>query len=60
MKFLGTLLNSVLMNYIRIPYAITGILNEHPPAAIRMRKTNQKDKYAEFYNEIRSDLDVAD
>jgi len=43
-----------------VPYAITGILNQHPRAAIRMRKTEQKDKYAEFYSEIRSDLDVAD
>jgi 4-hydroxy 2-oxovalerate aldolase len=43
-----------------IPYVITGNLNQHPRAAIRMRKTDKKDKYAEFYNEIRSDLDVAD
>ena len=43
-----------------IPYAVTGILNRHPESAITMRKTDKKDKYAEFYNEIRSDLDVAD
>jgi len=43
-----------------IPYAVTGILSQHPRAAIRMRQTDDKDKYAEFYNEIRSDLDVAD
>ncbi|MHC5137909.1 MAG: beta/alpha barrel domain-containing protein, partial [Planctomycetota bacterium] len=43
-----------------IPYAVTGILNQHPRAAIRMRQTDNRDKYAEFYNEIRSDLDVAD
>jgi len=43
-----------------IPYAVTGILNQHPRAAIRVRQTDNKDKYAEFYNEIRSDLDVAD
>lgn len=43
-----------------IPYAITGILNRHPESAIKMRKTDRKDKYAEFYNEIRSDLDLAD
>ena len=35
-----------------IPYAITGILNQHPRSAIAMRQTKQKDKYAEFYNEI--------
>lgn len=40
-----------------IPYVITGILNEHPRAAIAMRKTEDKDKYAEFYEEMR---DVAD
>lgn len=36
-----------------IPYVITGILNEHPRAAIAMRKTKDKDKYAEFYEQIR-------
>ena len=35
-----------------IPYAITGILNRHPRAAIAMRKTEGKDKYAEFYEDI--------
>jgi 4-hydroxy 2-oxovalerate aldolase len=35
-----------------IPYAITGILNRHPRAAIAMRKTEDKDKYMEFYSEI--------
>jgi len=35
-----------------IPYAITGMLNQHPRSAIAMRKTANKDKYAEFYNEI--------
>ncbi len=35
-----------------IPYVITGALNQHPRAAIAMRKTEDKDKYAEFYNEI--------
>jgi 4-hydroxy 2-oxovalerate aldolase len=36
-----------------IPYMITGMLNEHPRAAIEMRKTEDKDKYAKFYEEIR-------
>jgi len=36
-----------------IPYMITGMLNEHPRAAIEMRKTADKDKYAKFYEEIR-------
>jgi 4-hydroxy 2-oxovalerate aldolase len=40
-----------------IPYMITGILNEHPRAAIAMRQTDKKDKYAEFYEEILETLD---
>lgn len=33
-----------------IPYMITGILNEHPRAAIALRQDSKnKDKYAEFY-----------
>ena len=40
-----------------IPYMITGILNEHPRSGIAMRKTDQKDKYAEFYQEMRASLD---
>lgn len=35
-----------------IPYAITGLLNQHPRAAIAVRKTDMKDKYVEFYNQI--------
>jgi 4-hydroxy 2-oxovalerate aldolase len=40
-----------------IPYMITGILNEHPRAGIAMRKTENKDKYAEFYQELSRSLD---
>jgi len=40
-----------------IPYVITGILNRHPRSAIAMRKTENKDKYVEFYDEIREHLD---
>ena len=40
-----------------IPYAITGILNEHPRSAIALRKTDRKDKYAEFYQELSHSLD---
>lgn len=40
-----------------IPYVITGILNEHPRAAIAKRKGPDKDKYAEFYEEILEALD---
>lgn len=35
-----------------IPYMITGGLNEHPRTAIAMRHTENKDKYAEFYDQM--------
>jgi len=40
-----------------IPYMVTSILNEHPRAAIAYRKTADKDKYAEFYEEMRDAVD---
>jgi len=40
-----------------IPYVVTSILNEHPRAAMAMRKTEDKDKYAEFYEEMRESID---
>ncbi len=40
-----------------IPYIITGILNEHPRTAIAYRKTEDKDKYAQFYEKIRGSQD---
>lgn len=40
-----------------IPYMLTGILNEHPRAAIKVRQTDRKDHYAEFYEEIKEVLD---
>ncbi len=40
-----------------IPYMITSILNEHPRVAIAYRKTPDKDKYAEFYEEMRDAVD---
>ena len=40
-----------------IPYMVTGMFNEHPRAAIAMRKTGNKDRYAEFYEEIKDVLD---
>ena len=36
-----------------IPYFVTGTLNEHPRSAIAYRKTEDKDKYAEFYEKMR-------
>jgi len=41
-----------------IPYAITGILDEHPKAAIALRKSDKKENYREFYESlIGDDLD---
>lgn len=41
-----------------IPFMVTGILNRHPESAISIRKTPDKDKYAEFYEKIRDSLDT--
>jgi 4-hydroxy 2-oxovalerate aldolase len=35
-----------------IPYAITGILDEHPRAAIAMRESDKKENYREFYESL--------
>ena len=35
-----------------IPYMITGMLNEHPRSAIKIRDSKDKDKYVEFYNKL--------
>ena len=35
-----------------IPYLVTGILNEHPRAAIARRDSEDRDKFAEFYDEM--------
>lgn len=35
-----------------IPYAITGMFNEHPRAAMALRKTEKKDNYREFYESL--------
>ncbi|MFA5145799.1 MAG: aldolase catalytic domain-containing protein [Candidatus Omnitrophota bacterium] len=41
-----------------IPYAITGILDEHPKAAMELRKGPRKDDYREFYEGLAgTDLD---
>ena len=33
-----------------IPYVVTGILNQHPRAAMRIRATEDKNKFLEFYD----------
>ncbi len=35
-----------------IPYAITGMLNEHPRAAMALRKSEQKEDYREFFESL--------
>jgi 4-hydroxy 2-oxovalerate aldolase len=35
-----------------IPYAITGILDEHPRAAIALRESDKKENYREFYDSL--------
>ncbi len=40
-----------------LPYMVTGILNEHPRAAIAYRGTPDKDKYAEFYERLLEGLE---
>ncbi len=35
-----------------IPYAISGMLNEHPKAAIALRDSEQKENYKDFYNSL--------
>ena len=35
-----------------IPYAITGMFNEHPRAAMALRKGGDKDKYLEFFESL--------
>ncbi|MFH1347441.1 MAG: aldolase catalytic domain-containing protein [Candidatus Margulisiibacteriota bacterium] len=35
-----------------IPYMITGILNQHPRAAMALRAGKDKDKFAQFYRDI--------
>ena len=41
-----------------IPYAISGMMNEHPKAAMALRKTLKKENYREFYESLlATDLD---
>jgi 4-hydroxy 2-oxovalerate aldolase len=35
-----------------IPYMITGVLDLHPRAAMKVRKSEQKDEYLSFYNKL--------
>ncbi len=41
-----------------LPYAISGMMNEHPKAAMALRKTENKENYREFYESLMTtDLD---
>lgn len=40
-----------------IPYAIAGILNEHPKAAMALRNSAKKENYREFYESLVGGLD---
>ena len=37
-----------------IPYAIAGMMNEHPKAAMALRKSDKKENYREFYESLLS------
>jgi 4-hydroxy 2-oxovalerate aldolase len=43
--------NNIEWGYI-IPYAISGMMNEHPRAAMALRKTEKKENYREFYESL--------
>jgi len=40
-----------------IPYAISGMMNEHPKAAMALRKSEKKENYREFYESLLTGLD---
>ena len=41
----------------RIPYMLTGILNQHPLAAMKWMDTDRKNEFTDFYNEITEHLE---
>jgi 4-hydroxy 2-oxovalerate aldolase len=41
-----------------IPHAISGMLNEHPRAAIALRNSPEKESYRKFYDSLTSSLQV--
>ncbi len=48
--------NKMEWGYV-FPYAIAGMLNEHPKAAIALRHSAKKENYREFYESLTTDLD---
>ena len=41
-----------------IPYAITGILDEHPKSALELRESDRKENYREFYDSFAGSAEV--
>ncbi len=41
-----------------IPYAITGILDEHPKSALELRESDKKDNFREFYDSFAGSSEV--
>ena len=41
-----------------VPYMITGILDLHPRAAMKLRKTEKKDDYKGFYDLLTQDDNI--
>ncbi len=41
-----------------IPYMITGILDLHPRAGMKLRKSDNKDDYLNFYEKLTSEANV--
>ena len=52
-KELVPLRGKIEWGYI-IPYAIAGMMNEHPKTAMALRKSNKKEDYREFYESLLS------
>lgn len=42
-----------------IPYMITGVLNQHPRAAMALRASKDKDKFTGFYRRLIDDIELA-
>lgn len=42
-----------------LPYMITGALNQHPRAAMALRASKDKDKFAEFYRGLVNDVELS-
>ena len=40
-----------------IPYALTGIMNNHPRAAMKFLKTEDRDVYSKFFDELTTKMD---